>query len=128
MGQGIHTALGQIAAEELELPWDSVRVFQASTLSGPVDSFGTGGSASVSGLYTPLRQLAANYRTVLEEAAADILNDIVYFEAGIFRNSSGLSMSLGEASRLDREWIMPENNTALKPKIKLFNLTSRAYK
>ena len=115
MGQGIHTALGQIAAEELELPWDSVRVFQASTLSGPVDNFGTGGSASVSGLYTPLRQLAANYRTMLEEAAADILNDIVYFEAGIFRNSSGLSMSLGEASRLDREWIMPENNTALKP-------------
>ncbi len=118
MGQGIHTALGQIAAEELEIPWESVQVFQASTLSGPVDSFGTGGSASVSGLYTPLRQLAANYRTMLEEAATDALDDTVYFEAGIFRISSGLSMSLGEASRLDREWIMPEKDTVLKPKSK----------
>ena len=27
MGQGIHTALGEIAAEELEIPWESVQVF-----------------------------------------------------------------------------------------------------
>ena len=55
MGQGIHTALGQIAAEELEIPWQNVRVLLASTLIGPSDNFCIGGSASVSGLYLPLR-------------------------------------------------------------------------
>jgi len=115
MGQGVHTALGQIAAEELELPWEAVRVLQASTLSGPVDSFGTGGSASVSGLYQPLRQLAANYRQMLQLAASEFLGDSVTFENGIFHTTNGSAMTLGEASRLDRDWAMPEKDAPLKP-------------
>ena len=39
MGQGVHTALGQIAAEELEIPWQNVQVLQASTLIGPSDNW-----------------------------------------------------------------------------------------
>ena len=31
MGQGIHTALAQIAAEELEVPWEKLEVVHASS-------------------------------------------------------------------------------------------------
>ena len=79
MGQGAHTALGQLAAEELEVPWENVRVFQAGTLLGPIDRFGTGGSSSVSGLFIPLRQLAANYRFMLTKAAEEHLNNTEEF-------------------------------------------------
>ena len=116
MGQGIHTALGQIAAEELEIPWQNVRVLQASTLIGPSDNFGTGGSASVSGLYLPLRQLAANYRLMLTTAVSETLGDSVILSEGIFRTANGSTMTLGSAAALPREWVMPKEDAPLKPK------------
>jgi isoquinoline 1-oxidoreductase beta subunit len=125
MGQGVHTALGQIAAEELELPWEAVRVVQASTLSGPVDSFGTGGSASISGLYQPLRQLAANYRKMLELAAEDALEGSVKLQDGVFSATNGATVTLGEVSRLDRDWAMPEEDAPLKSASD-FNLIGRS--
>ena len=48
MGQGIHTALAQVAAEELALPWSSLTVVQASTRRRPDDRSGTSGSSSMS--------------------------------------------------------------------------------
>ena len=116
MGQGVHTALGQIAAEELEIPWENVQVLQASTLIGPSDNFGTGGSASVSGLYLPLRQLAANYRLMLTTAASETLGDSVILSEGIFRAANGSTMTLGSAAALPREWVMPKEDALLKPK------------
>ena len=62
MGQGIHTALAQIGAEELGLAVADLEVVQASTHTGPNDSFGTAGSSSVSGVYDALRQAAATLR------------------------------------------------------------------
>ena len=70
MGQGIHTALAQIAAEELEVEWQQIEVKHAPT-GHPVDSAsGTGASNSVSSLYTPLREAAATVRQMLLAAAA----------------------------------------------------------
>ena len=59
MGQGVHTALAQIAAEELEIEWQQLQVVQAGTGQGLDDNFGTGASNSVSTLYQPLREAAA---------------------------------------------------------------------
>jgi isoquinoline 1-oxidoreductase beta subunit len=58
MGQGISTSLPMILAEELGADWKTVRVEHAPTKPefGPQ---GTGGSGSITALYTPLRQAGA---------------------------------------------------------------------
>lgn len=73
MGQGIHTALGQIGAEELNITWEQLQVVQGNTHRGPSDSSGTGASNSVTGVYTPLRQAAATMRQMLILKAAEKL-------------------------------------------------------
>ncbi|HEU4324693.1 MAG TPA: molybdopterin cofactor-binding domain-containing protein [Roseiflexaceae bacterium] len=70
MGQGVHTALAQIAADELEADWDLVDVHQATTTVGPYDSGGTSGSTSVASLFLPLRKVAATMREMLRTEAA----------------------------------------------------------
>ncbi len=70
MGQGIHTALTQILADEVEVDWARVRVEQAPT-NGAFYDHGTGGSSSVRGSYKTLRQAAATARTQLVATAAE---------------------------------------------------------
>lgn len=70
IGQGIKTALPMILAEELDIPWERVRVEQA-----PVDAelYGrqvAGGSMSVRLAWQPLRTAGATARTMLVNAAA----------------------------------------------------------
>ena len=64
MGQGISTSLPMILAEELGADWKDVQVEHAPVerAFGPQ---GTGGSGSVTTLYTPLRQAGAAARTML---------------------------------------------------------------
>ncbi|MCB0020406.1 MAG: molybdopterin-dependent oxidoreductase, partial [Anaerolineales bacterium] len=73
MGQGIHTALAQIAADELEVDWALLTVALANTADGPNDGSGTTGSMSVTSLWTPLREVAATMRQMLVNAAAEQL-------------------------------------------------------
>src|SRR5918911_1933654 len=70
MGQGIHTGLAQIAAEELEVPLDWVEVVHASTRQAENKYRGTVGSQSIHSLYDPLRQAAATMREMLRAEAA----------------------------------------------------------
>ncbi len=74
MGQGTHTALGMVIADELEADWKQVRIQQ-----GPAsDAFKnpamgdqiTVASASVRGFYEPLRKAGAAGRAMLVTAAA----------------------------------------------------------
>ncbi len=69
MGQGISTSLPMILAEELGADWKDVNVEHAPVerVYGPQ---GTGGSGSITTLYTPLRQAGAAARTMLVSAAA----------------------------------------------------------
>jgi isoquinoline 1-oxidoreductase subunit beta len=73
MGQGAMTALPMILAEELYLDWSKVNVAQAPTNPAIYDH-GTGGSSSVSGSWTPLRQVGAAAREMLITAAAQHWN------------------------------------------------------
>ena len=73
MGQGVHTAIAQVAAEELGLAFEDIDVMQATSQLGPADSFGTAGSTSVSGTYQPIRETAATLRELLRTVAANML-------------------------------------------------------
>src|SRR5262245_45857781 len=58
MGQGISTALAMIVAEELEAPWERVRIRQAD-LDRKYGPQGTTGSQSIRTMWRPLRQAGA---------------------------------------------------------------------
>src|SRR5918998_776385 len=70
MGQGTHTGLAQIAAEELEVPLDQVEVVHASTRQAENKYRGTVGSMAIHSLYDPLRQAAATMREMLRAEAS----------------------------------------------------------
>ncbi|MCE7994028.1 MAG: xanthine dehydrogenase family protein molybdopterin-binding subunit [Roseivirga sp.] len=70
MGQGTFTGLAQIAADELEVNVSQVQVVHAETMSGNIDTFATGGSTSISSLWTPLREIAATMREMVKNEAA----------------------------------------------------------
>jgi nicotinate dehydrogenase subunit B len=69
LGQGIVTALGQIAAEELDVAWSRVHVVPASTAGSPDEGF-TAGSRSIMDSGSALRTVCAEVRRLLLEAAS----------------------------------------------------------
>ncbi|MBV9354553.1 MAG: xanthine dehydrogenase family protein molybdopterin-binding subunit [Chloroflexi bacterium] len=71
-GQGIQTAFGQLVADELDLPFASVRVVLGSTDSAPFDT-PTTGSASLRTTGLLVRQAAAELRQWLLALAAQRL-------------------------------------------------------
>jgi isoquinoline 1-oxidoreductase beta subunit len=73
MGQGVHTALAQVAAEALGVAWEDLDVAQASTGRDMGDSLMTSGSSSVSGVFAPLLAAAATFRAMLAGEAAALL-------------------------------------------------------
>jgi isoquinoline 1-oxidoreductase len=72
MGQGIHTSLAQMLAEELDVPLDLVDMVMGDTALCPYDS-GTFGSRSTKYFGPPLRQAAAEARAVLLQLASEKL-------------------------------------------------------
>lgn len=72
LGQGIRTALLQIAAEELRVPLASIRLITADTASTANEGY-TSGSHSMKDSGTAIRHAAAQVREMLVAAAADRL-------------------------------------------------------
>ena len=70
MGTGIHTTIGQIAADELEVSMEQMEVRQASTARGFGQASQTGNSDAISTTYMPVREAAAALRETLKQAAA----------------------------------------------------------
>ncbi|HKR37894.1 MAG TPA: molybdopterin cofactor-binding domain-containing protein [Steroidobacteraceae bacterium] len=73
MGQGAKSGLAQILAEELEVDWSDVRVDFAPIDTehyGMWETYQTGGSGSVRGMFDRLRKAGATARTMLLQAAA----------------------------------------------------------
>src|SRR6185436_15631959 len=69
IGQGILTALAQVAAEELDLPLSRVRMLGAGTDASPNEGI-TSGSLSIQDSGRALRQACAEARALFVEAAA----------------------------------------------------------
>ena len=73
MGQGAQSGLAQILAEELDLDWSQVRIDFAPIDRehyGMWETYQTGGSGSIRGMFDRLRQAGAAARTMLLQAAA----------------------------------------------------------
>ena len=72
MGQGVHTSLAMLVAEELEADWSKVRVVQAPVHQERYGFMGTGGSTSVQDSWDTLRKAGATAREMLVAAAAKL--------------------------------------------------------
>ena len=74
MGQGVHTGIAMLVAEELDADWQQVRVEQApvdEAYNNPLFGLqGTGGSTSIRGHWQPMRKAGAAARQMLIAAAA----------------------------------------------------------
>ena len=70
MGQGIRSTLAMAVADELGADWARVRVVQADGDEPAYGSQNTDGSHSVTDFLTPLREMGAAARLMLEAAAA----------------------------------------------------------
>lgn len=71
MGQGIRSSLPLVVAEELEADWSRVRVVQANADESRFGNQNTDGSRSMRHFFTPMRQVGATARLMLETAAAN---------------------------------------------------------
>jgi isoquinoline 1-oxidoreductase beta subunit len=121
MGQGVHTALAQFAAEELGISLNDIEVVQATTAQAFRDSTGTSGSSSVPSMYEPLRQAAATLREMLKAQAARQLNQPA---ASLVVAGRGVQVQGDDARRVEfaalaatqRQWMqqVPENPVPLK--------------
>lgn len=118
MGQGVHTAIAQAAAEELHIAWEDLDIQQATTAIGPPDASGTGGSTSVSSTYLPVRQAAATLHYLLRQEAAQRLQEP---PGAIDVQGRGFAVNAEPARRLDfhelvanrSEWEIPEEGIEL---------------
>ncbi len=119
MGQGIHTTLAQIAADELELDWAQITVVHASTGQGLDDGAGTNASSSTPTMYPKLREAGATAREMIKAEAARQLNlpisDLTAEKGVIFsKTDAAKRLTYGEIVQNAKEWVVPKETPALK--------------
>lgn len=119
-GQGIHTTLAQIAAEELEADWNQMRVAQADTQHG-FETFAmfTLGSISTSSMYQPIREAAATLREMLRLQAAKTWNvdaSLVFAMKGamVRQDDPAQKLSYGDIAASTTTWEVPAEKAVLK--------------
>ncbi|MCB9641021.1 MAG: xanthine dehydrogenase family protein molybdopterin-binding subunit [Myxococcales bacterium] len=119
MGQGVRTALPMILADELEVPWEQIKVTQG--LADPrYGSQNTDGSTSVKNFYTRLRQAAAGTRELLVQAAAKVwgvpLATCYAKDGKVHHKGSNRTVAYGELVKELRGGKLPSNPTLKSPK------------
>jgi CO/xanthine dehydrogenase Mo-binding subunit len=98
LGQGIVTALAQIAAEELDLPLTRIKMISGDTGQTPNEGQ-TAGSQSIEASGTALRMAAAEVRAMLIDLAAQrfgVAADSLQVGDGVFTAADGRRVTYGE--------------------------------
>jgi CO/xanthine dehydrogenase Mo-binding subunit len=98
LGQGIVTALAQIAAEELDLPLTRIKMISGDTGQTPNEGQ-TAGSQSIEASGTALRMAAAEVRAMLIDLAArrfGVAADTLQVGDGVFTAADGRRVTYGE--------------------------------
>jgi nicotinate dehydrogenase subunit B len=102
IGQNIRTALAQTVADELRVPFESVRMVMADTALTPFDA-GTFGSRTTPTMTPQLRRVASAARDLLIEAAAKQWKvapaGLVAADAKVTDPASGRSLKYAELAR-----------------------------
>jgi CO/xanthine dehydrogenase Mo-binding subunit len=99
MGHGIGVAIGQIVAEELDVPFDKVKVYMGDTATS-VNQGGASGSTGIQDGGKQMRMAAAEARRVLVEMAAAKLGapaDDLTVHDGVVMVKSNADRSVGYA-------------------------------
>ena len=123
MGQGIHTGLATIVAEELDADFDSIVVVNAANGGGPPnDVYGnpdaggalqiTGASNSTKGFWIRYRLVAAKARARLAAAAAelwDVPAEEVEFKRGVVRHASGQEATFAQLATRAEQLPIPDD-------------------
>lgn len=122
LGQGTHTGIPMIVAEELEADWKQVRVRQAPAAEAFKDPFMnmqiTGGSTSIRHRYDLLRKAGAAAREMLIEAAAktwDVsVSECVAADSIVRHQKGSQRMTYGQLSQKAAKLPVPQD-PPLKP-------------
>jgi nicotinate dehydrogenase subunit B len=110
LGQGVLTALAQIAAEELDVGLDKVRMVSADTSRGPDEQY-TFGSQSIEQSGSAIRAAAAQARAGLLAAAArrfGVPAEDLQIKLGVIVSPEGKRATLWEAANADPELLKGE--------------------
>lgn len=117
IGQGVFTGLAMLAAEELDVPYEQIKVEHANTKSGLLDEMNTGGSSSTASLYEPIREVAATMREMLKEAAAKkwgVKASEIKTENGTLISGNN-KITYAEIAKENKNWDIPKT-PELRPK------------
>lgn len=116
MGQGVNTGLPTLVAEELDVPWEKIRVESApadaklynNLLWGPMQ--GTGGSTAMANSFDQMRRAGATARAMLIAAAADNwkveAGTLTTQDGMVLHRASGRKASYGKLA--DKAATMPQ--------------------
>ncbi len=117
LGQGIHSSLAALVAEELDAPWRAMRV-ESRVFDGPLRPGITGASMSIREMFEPMRRAGAAARAMLIAAAAKTWSVPVAecdtADGRVRHARSGRSLGYGELASAAAALPVPER-VALKP-------------
>lgn len=129
MGQGVRTTMAMLVAEELDLPWEQVRVIQAAG-DARYGNQNTDGSTSARTQYKVLRRMGAAARMMLMAAAAKrwgvSAEQVSTKEGKIFDKSGQRSFTYAELMKDAAGLDVPKKPKLREPKD--FRLISTAVK
>jgi isoquinoline 1-oxidoreductase beta subunit len=123
MGQGIHTGLATIVAEELDADFDAIRVVNAANgRRGDRDLYGnpelgglfqiTGASNSTKGYWNTFRLITAKARARLVAAAAatwSVPPGAIEIDSGVLRHASGARATFAELAARAEQLPVPDD-------------------
>jgi isoquinoline 1-oxidoreductase beta subunit len=120
IGQGTYQSVPALMAEELEVPLERVIIKQTQGEKEFGRWQGAGGSSSVRGNYSKLRQVGASARVMLIEAAATTwkvpATECYAENARIIHKPSGKSLGYGDLVEAAANLKVPENPELKDPK------------
>ncbi|MGE0039027.1 MAG: molybdopterin cofactor-binding domain-containing protein, partial [Xanthobacteraceae bacterium] len=124
MGQGLFVAIGQMVAEELDVPFKTVKVLMGDTATS-VNQGGASGSTGIQRGGVQMRAAAAEARRVLVDMAAQklglpaeqltVTDGVVHAKADATKNVSYVELIGGKYFNVQLEWNKQVGNNLYAP-------------